>query len=38
MRLRSILLTGDTKAVADGVARSLGIGEVAADLSPEDKL
>jgi P-type E1-E2 ATPase len=38
MRLRSILLTGDTKAVADGVARSLGIGEVEADLLPEDKL
>jgi Cd2+/Zn2+-exporting ATPase/Cu+-exporting ATPase len=38
MRLRTILLTGDTKAVADGVARSLGIGEVEADLLPEDKL
>jgi Cu+-exporting ATPase len=38
MRLRVILLTGDTKAVADGVARSLGIGEVEADLLPEDKL
>jgi Cd2+/Zn2+-exporting ATPase/Cu+-exporting ATPase len=38
MRLHIILLTGDTKAVADGVARSLGIGEVEADLLPEDKL
>jgi Cd2+/Zn2+-exporting ATPase/Cu+-exporting ATPase len=38
MRLRTILLTGDTKAVADGVAHSLGIGEVGADLLPEDKL
>jgi Cu+-exporting ATPase len=38
MRLRTILLTGDTKAVADGVARSLGISEVEADMLPEDKL
>jgi cation transport ATPase len=38
MRLRSILLTGDTKAVAGAVARSLGIGEIEADLLPEDKL
>src|SRR6202035_450433 len=38
VRLHTILLTGDTKAVADGVARSLGIGEVEADLLPEDKL
>jgi Cu+-exporting ATPase len=38
MRLRTILLTGDTKAVAVAVARSLGIGEVEADLLPEDKL
>jgi Cd2+/Zn2+-exporting ATPase/Cu+-exporting ATPase len=38
MRLRTILLTGDTKAVADTVARDLGISEVEADLLPEDKL
>jgi Cd2+/Zn2+-exporting ATPase/Cu+-exporting ATPase len=38
MRLRTILLTGDTKAVADAVARNLGISEVEADLLPEDKL
>jgi P-type E1-E2 ATPase len=38
MRLRTILLTGDTKAVADAVARSLRISEVEADLLPEDKL
>jgi len=38
MRLRTFLLTGDTKAVADGVARNLGIGEVEAGLLPEDKL
>jgi Cu+-exporting ATPase len=38
MGLRTILLTGDTKPVADSVARALGITEVAADLLPEDKL
>jgi Cd2+/Zn2+-exporting ATPase/Cu+-exporting ATPase len=38
MRLRTILLTGDTKAVADAVARGLGISEVETDLMPEDKL
>jgi len=38
MRLRTILLTGDTKAVAVAVAGSLGIREVEAALLPEDKL
>ena len=38
MRLRIVLLTGDTKAVADAVAERLGIGEVEADLLPEGKL
>lgn len=38
MRMRTILLTGDTEAVAGAVARTLGISEVAADLLPEDKL
>jgi Cu+-exporting ATPase len=38
MGLRTILLTGDTRAVADAVARRLGISEVEADLLPEDKL
>lgn len=38
MRLRTVLLTGDTRAVADAVARSLGISEVEADRLPEDKL
>jgi heavy metal translocating P-type ATPase len=38
MRLRTMLLTGDTEPVAAAVARSLGIGEVAADLLPEHKL
>jgi len=38
MGIRSILLTGDTKAVAEIVARSLGIKEFEADLLPEAKL
>jgi Cu+-exporting ATPase len=38
MRLRTILLTGDTKAVAVAVARDLGISEFEAELLPEDKL
>ena len=38
MGIKTILLTGDVKAVADVVAKQLGIGEVAADLMPEDKL
>jgi heavy metal translocating P-type ATPase len=38
MGLRLILLTGDTRAVADSVARELGIREVASELLPEDKL
>jgi Cd2+/Zn2+-exporting ATPase/Cu+-exporting ATPase len=38
MRMRTILLTGDTKSVADSVGSRLGIAEVHADLLPEDKL
>jgi len=38
MKLRTILLTGDTQAVADAVARSLGLMEVRSDLLPEEKL
>jgi P-type E1-E2 ATPase len=38
MRPRTVLLTGDTKAVADAVARSLGISGVEADLLPDEKL
>lgn len=34
---RTVLLTGDARAVADSVAAEIGIGEVAADLLPEDK-
>ena len=38
MRLRTILLTGDTEAVARSVAGTLGIKEYEAGLLPEDKL
>ena len=34
---RIVLLTGDAQAVADALADQLGIGEVAAELMPEDK-
>jgi Cd2+/Zn2+-exporting ATPase/Cu+-exporting ATPase len=37
MGIKTVLLTGDTKAVAHNVAKQLGIAEVAADLLPEDK-
>jgi heavy metal translocating P-type ATPase len=37
MGIKTVLLTGDAKAVADVVARELGITEIAADLLPEDK-
>jgi Cu+-exporting ATPase len=38
MGIRSVLLTGDTKSVAEVVARNLGISEVEADLLPDMKL
>ena len=38
MRMRIILLTGDTKAVGAAVAHSVGIDEFEANLRPEDKL
>ena len=38
MGIRSVLLTGDTKPVAEMVAHELGISEVEADLLPEMKL
>jgi len=38
MGIRTMLLTGDARPVAEAVARSLGIREVEADLLPEDKL
>lgn len=36
--IRTILLTGDNRAVADAVARQLAIKEVESDLLPEEKL
>ena len=38
MGIRSVLLTGDTRPVAEMVARGLGISEVESDLLPEMKL
>jgi P-type Cu+ transporter len=37
MGIKTILLTGDAHAVAEVIAKELGISEVAADLLPEDK-
>ncbi|HUI60161.1 MAG TPA: cation-translocating P-type ATPase [Steroidobacteraceae bacterium] len=37
MGIRTILLTGDAQAVAEVIARELGISEVAADLLPDEK-
>ena len=37
MGIRTILLTGDARAVAEVIGRELGISEVAADLLPVDK-
>jgi Cd2+/Zn2+-exporting ATPase/Cu+-exporting ATPase len=37
MGIKTVLLTGDARAVATVVARELGITEIAADLLPEDK-
>jgi heavy metal translocating P-type ATPase len=38
MRVRTILLTGDSKAVAEAVGRQLGVGEIVAEALPEEKL
>ncbi|MBF5046468.1 cadmium-translocating P-type ATPase [Aggregicoccus sp. 17bor-14] len=38
MGLRTVLLTGDARAIADTVGRQLGVDEVAGELLPEDKL
>jgi heavy metal translocating P-type ATPase len=38
MRLRTVLLTGDVKAVAEDVGKKLGVDEVASELLPEEKL
>ena len=37
MGLRTLMLTGDTRAAAQQVAREIGLDEVRADLLPEDK-
>jgi heavy metal translocating P-type ATPase len=37
MGLRTLLLTGDSRVVAEGIAHELGISEFAADLLPDDK-
>jgi heavy metal translocating P-type ATPase len=38
MGLKTVLLTGDSKTVADDIGAKLGVDEVAAELLPEDKL
>jgi P-type Cu+ transporter len=38
MGLRTVLLTGDAKAVAEDVGKRLGVDEVASELLPEEKL
>jgi len=35
--IRTLLLTGDARGVAQAIARELGISDIAADLLPEDK-
>jgi Cd2+/Zn2+-exporting ATPase/Cu+-exporting ATPase len=38
MGLRTVLLTGDAKSVAEDVGKKLGVDEVASELLPEEKL
>jgi P-type Cu+ transporter len=38
MGLKTILLTGDSKAVAEAVGKGLGVDEISAELLPEQKL
>jgi Cd2+/Zn2+-exporting ATPase/Cu+-exporting ATPase len=38
MRLRTVLLTGDAKAVAEDIGQKLGVDDVASELLPEQKL
>jgi P-type Cu+ transporter len=38
MRLRTVLLTGDAKAIAEEVGHKLGVDEIVSDLLPEGKL
>src|SRR6202790_2184983 len=38
MRLRTVLLTGDRKSVAEDIGRTLGVDEIVSDLLPEGKM
>lgn len=38
MGLKTVLLTGDGRAVAEDIGKKLGVDEIAAELLPEDKL
>src|SRR5246127_2777320 len=38
MGLKTVLLTGDSKTVANDIGRNLGVDEIAAELLPEDKV
>jgi Cd2+/Zn2+-exporting ATPase/Cu+-exporting ATPase len=38
MGLRTVLLTGDKKGVAEAIGKALGVDEIEAELLPEDKL
>ncbi len=38
MRLKTVLLTGDAKRIAENVGKNLGVDEIAAELLPEQKL
>jgi high-affinity K+ transport system ATPase subunit B len=37
-RVKTVLLTGDSRAVAQAIGRALGVDEIAAELLPEQKL
>ena len=38
MGLKTILLTGDSKAIAEAVGKGLGVDEISAELLPDQKL
>jgi Cd2+/Zn2+-exporting ATPase/Cu+-exporting ATPase len=38
MGMKTVLLTGDAKSVAEDIGRKLGVDEIAAELLPEDKM